>query len=42
VREVLLHMPARQPGKSRVDALMYALDAGIRARVPGAGATQDT
>lgn len=31
-RDVLLHMPARQPGKSRLDALLYELDAGIRAR----------
>lgn len=29
-REVLLQMPARQPGKRRLDALLYALDAGIR------------
>jgi hypothetical protein len=29
-REVLLQMPARQPGNSRLDALLYALDAGIR------------
>ena len=32
-REVLLHMPARQPGRSRLDTLLYELDAGIRARV---------
>ncbi len=32
VREVLLHMPARQAGKSRLDRLLYALDAGIRNR----------
>lgn len=32
VREVLLEMPARQAGKSRVDEIMYALDAGIRGR----------
>lgn len=32
VREVLLQMPARQAGKSRVDAILYALDAGIRGR----------
>jgi hypothetical protein len=32
VREVLLQMPARQIGKSRVDTLLYQLDAGIRAR----------
>jgi hypothetical protein len=42
VREVLLQMPARQAGKSRLDTLLYQLDAGIRARslpqdlVPGA------
>jgi len=30
VREILLHMPARQPGKSRIDRLLYELDAGIR------------
>jgi hypothetical protein len=30
VREVLLQMPARAPGKNRIDRLMYALDAGIR------------
>ncbi len=34
VREVLLHMPARQPGKSRVDKLLYELDAGVRRGVP--------
>jgi hypothetical protein len=35
-REVLLQMPARQPGKSRLDMLLYELDAGIRAgTVPG-------
>ena len=32
VRAVLLQMPARQVGKSRLDTLLYALDAGIRAR----------
>ncbi len=32
VREVLLQMPAREPGKSRLNMLLYALDAGIRAR----------
>jgi hypothetical protein len=31
-REVLLQMPARQAGKSRMDAILYELDAGIRAR----------
>jgi len=30
-REVLLHMPARQAGSSRLDAILYALDSGIRA-----------
>ena len=25
-------MPARQAGKSRLDAILYELDAGIRAR----------
>ena len=33
VREVLLQMPARQIGKSRLDTLLYQLDAGIRARI---------
>ena len=32
VREVLQQMPARQPGKSRLDMLLYALDEGIRSR----------
>lgn len=31
VRAVLLQMPARQPGKTRLETLLYALDAGIRA-----------
>jgi immunity protein 5 of polymorphic toxin system len=30
VRAVLLQMPARQAGKSRLDTLLYELDAGIR------------
>jgi hypothetical protein len=30
VRDILLHMPARQMGKSRIDQLLYELDAGIR------------
>ena len=30
VRAVLLEMPARAVGTSRVDGLLYALDAGIR------------
>ena len=32
VREVLQQMPARQPGHSRLDTLLYELDAGIRSR----------
>jgi hypothetical protein len=32
VRQVLLQMPARQAGNSRLDRLLYALDAGIRSR----------
>jgi hypothetical protein len=31
VRQVLLHMPARQKGNSRVATLLYDLDAGFRA-----------
>jgi hypothetical protein len=31
-REVLLQMPARQAGKSRLETLLYELDVGIRAR----------
>jgi hypothetical protein len=34
VREVLLKMPARQAGKSRLDMLLYELDAGIRGAPP--------
>ncbi len=30
VREVLQQMPARHPGKSRLDMLLYKLDQGIR------------
>ena len=30
VREVLLQMPARQAGHSRLDTILYRLDAGIR------------
>jgi len=30
VREVLLQMPARQAGNSRLDTILYQLDAGIR------------
>ena len=32
VREVLQQMPVRQPGNSRLDTLLYELDAGIRSR----------
>lgn len=35
VREVLLQMPARPAGNSRLDKILYALDAGIRRRTPG-------
>lgn len=34
VREVLLQMPARQAGNSRLDQLLFELDAGIRGRIP--------
>jgi hypothetical protein len=33
VRDVLHQMPARQPGKSRLDTILYQLDAGIRGRI---------
>jgi hypothetical protein len=32
VREVLQQMPARQAGNSRLDTILYELDAGIRGR----------
>ncbi len=32
VRQVLLQMPARQVGKSRLEKLLYELDAGVRSR----------
>ncbi|WP_437646638.1 putative immunity protein [Sorangium sp. So ce362] len=32
VREVLQQMPARQAGNSRLDTILYQLDAGIRSR----------
>jgi hypothetical protein len=32
VRDILLQMPARQTGKSRLDTILYELDAGIRSR----------
>ncbi len=31
-RDVLLQMPARQAGKSRLDQILYELDSGIRSR----------
>ena len=34
VRAVLLQMPARQAGNSRLDQLLFELDAGIRGRIP--------
>ena len=37
-RDVLRQMPAREAGKSRLDQLLYALDAGIRKRVFPEGA----
>lgn len=30
VREILLHMPAREKGKTRADNMMFAIDTGIR------------
>jgi len=33
VREILLQMPARESGKSRLYNLMYKLDTGIRSRI---------
>ena len=33
VRELLLHMPARDVGTSRLDKILYELDEGIRGRV---------
>jgi hypothetical protein len=33
VREVLQQMPARQPGNSRLETLLYELDAGLRSRI---------
>jgi hypothetical protein len=38
VREVLLQMPARQAGNSRLDTILYKLDAGIRGRTLPQGA----
>ncbi|MEO7911044.1 MAG: putative immunity protein [Roseiflexaceae bacterium] len=32
VRDILLQMPARQTGQSRLDTILYQLDAGIRSR----------
>ena len=37
VRELLLQMPARSTGKSRLDRLMFQLDQGIRGRTLAAG-----
>ncbi|MFO7168900.1 MAG: hypothetical protein DIU80_012835 [Chloroflexota bacterium] len=37
VRAVLLQMPARQAGGSRLETLLYELDAGIRAAGPASG-----
>jgi hypothetical protein len=34
VREILLQMPARKAGTSRLDLILYELDEGIRNRVP--------
>jgi hypothetical protein len=42
VSEVLRQMPARQKGKSRLDRLLYQLDAGIRARTLPQGNVPDT
>jgi hypothetical protein len=36
-REVLLQMPAREPGTSRLNVVMYELDSGIRALKPAHG-----
>lgn len=30
VREILLHMPAREEGKTRIEHILYQIDAGIR------------
>ena len=38
--EVLVEMPARQPGKGRLETLLYELDAGIRARTSPREASQ--
>lgn len=38
VREVLLQMPARRPGTTRLETLLYGVDAGIRARTQPRGA----
>jgi hypothetical protein len=32
VRDILLQMPTRQTGKSRLDTILYELDVGIRSR----------
>jgi len=38
VRQVLLQMPARQAGNSRLDTILYKLDASIRSRTLPQGA----
>lgn len=38
VRDILLQMPARQTGNSRLDQILYELDAGIRSRTFPQGA----
>lgn len=40
VCEILSHMPARKIGKTRIDNLMYQLDAGIRSRKPRSASKQ--
>lgn len=34
VSNVLRHMPARQPGRGRLETLLYAFDSRLRARLP--------
>jgi len=40
IEHVLLEMPAREPGRSRLDTILYELDAGIRARTEFASASR--
>jgi hypothetical protein len=42
VREVVRRMPVRGPSRTRLDALFYQLDAGLRHRGPGQDAEPDT